>query len=218
MTKVIPRESKRITYSSEIRALKLIPFTAEQLSIVNGSILGDACLHEAWPGTSKNYVFSKMHSVKQREYVEWVHQKMQPFTRNPVRLYEPTQSLRLRTIGHSTFTALRAIFYPDGKKILPETIANIIADPLSVAVWFMDDGNARKVGGELKGYHLNTQSYSLEENGLIRNLFEEIYDIHPTIEQNHRYYRIAISRKESRDKFRDLIGKFIIPSMEYKLG
>ena len=217
MAEVIPRESKRITYSSEIRALKLIQFTAEQLSIVNGSMLGDGCLHEAWPGTSKNYVFSKMHSVKQREYIEWVHQKMQPFTRNPVRLYVPTQSLRLRTIGHSTLTALRGIFYPNGKKILPNTIETIMADPLAVAVWFMDDGNAYTSYDITRGYHLNTQSFSEEENGEIVALFAKLWKIECTIQKNNGKHRIFV-RSRSMNAFADLVRPFVLPSMKYKLG
>jgi hypothetical protein len=220
VTQVIPRESKRITYSSEIRALKFIPFTAEQLSIVNGSMLGDGYIHNnGWPSTSKNYVFSKMHSVKQKEYVEWVFQKLKPFVHSPPKLYVPTQALRLRTVSHATFTALRAIFYRDGRKILPNTIELIMADPLSVAVWFMDDGGiARRKDGEVKGYLLNTQSFTHEENGKIAALLEEKHGIHAIVTRNHKYYRVEIYQKESRNRFRNLIEKFILPSMQYKIG
>jgi len=218
VTQAIPRESKRITYSSEIRALKLIPFTAEQLSIVKGSLLGDGCLHTAWPGTSKNYVFSKMHSVKQREYVEWVHKKLQPFTRNPLRLYEPTKSIRLRTIGHSALTALMAVFYRDGKKILPSDIADIIADPLALAVWFMDDGNSKLRNGVVGGYNINTQSFSQDDNVRIINILKELYGIDSHVERNHKYFRIGIYRQDSREKFRKLISRHVLPSMQYKLG
>ena len=216
---VIPRESKRITYSSEIRALKLIPFTTEQLSIVNGSLLGDACLYEAWRGTSKNYTFAKMHSIKQSEYVEWVYEKLKPFTHTPPKLYAPTQSVRLRTVSHATFTALRQLFYRDGKKILPETIPQIIADPLAVAVWFMDDGNIkRNTHGCCVGYNINTQSFTHEENRHIQKLFLDIWKIHAMLENNNGYCRIGVYQKESRERFYDLVNTHIIPSMRYKLG
>lgn len=217
MTKAIPRESKRITYSSEIRALKLIPFTAEQLSIVKGSLLGDGCLHTAWPGTSKNFVFSKMHSVKQKEYVEWVHKKLQPFTRNPLRLYEPTKSIRLRTVSHSALTALMAVFYRDGKKILPTDIADIIADPLALAVWFMDDGNVNKSYNDLHGYNINTQSFSEEEQKIVVSLFARVWNVDCTLQLNNGKYRIFV-RKRSVDDFATIIRPHILPSMQYKLG
>jgi len=215
---VIPRESKRITYSSEIRALKLIPFTAEQLSIVNGSLLGDGYIHNnGWPSTSKNYVFSKMHSVKQKKYVEWVYKKLKPFVHSPPKLYTPTQALRLRTISHSTFTSLRAIFYREGKKILPSTIETIMTDPLSVAMWFMDDGNAAKSYGILHGYHLNTQSFSEEENEKILVLFAKLWDVDCTVQKNKGKHRIFV-RSRSMNAFADIVQPFVLPSMQYKLG
>lgn len=213
----MPRESKRITYSSEIRALKLVPFSSEQLSIVNGSLLGDGCLYIAWPGSSKNYTFAKMHSVKQSEYVDWVYEKLRPFTHTPPKLYAPTQSVRLRTISHATFTELFTLFYRDGKKILPDAIKNIVADPLAVAVWFMDDGNAYLDHGVLRGFHLNTQSFTEEENARIRALFAEVWGIACTIQMNNGKHRIFV-RKQSMEDFAELVRPFIIPSMQYKLG
>lgn len=218
MEKVTPRESKRITYSSEIRALKLLPFNSEQLSIIKGSLLGDGCLHPGWPGTSINYVFSKTHSVKQREYVEWICAKLQPFVLKKPYLYKPVQSLKLRTISHNTLTQLRLQYYLNGKKVLPADICEIIADPIALAVWFMDDGNAVQRKGTLCGYHLNTQSYSYYENEVVVAAFEEILGIHPIIERNHGYYRIGIYKEKSRLRFKEIIQMHIIPSMQYKLG
>ncbi|HEY4487468.1 MAG TPA: hypothetical protein VI483_01745 [Candidatus Paceibacterota bacterium] len=218
MAKVIPRESRRITYSSEIRALKLVPFSSEQLSIVKGSLLGDGCLHTAWPGTSKNYVFSKMHSIKQKEYIYWVYEKMQPFVRQLPRPYEPTQSIRLRTISHSELTTLMSLFYRDGKKILPLEIENFISDSLVLAVWFMDDGNIVRREGQVKGYHLNTQSFGLAEHERLIEAFGRIHGIHANIEKNNRYYRLSIFQRASREKFHDLVSQHVIPSMQYKLG
>ena len=144
---------------------------------------------------------------------------MQPFMRQPPRLYEPTQSLRLRTIGHAALTALMPVFYPCGKKVLPETIANIMADPLAVAVWFMDDGNVkRNSDGDCVGYNLNTQSFTHQENTTIQRLFWDVCGIHASVEKNKGYFRIGMYQKESREKFRDLIKQHVIPSMQYKLG
>jgi hypothetical protein len=198
--------------------LKLVEFTPEQISIVNGSLLGDACLYVAWPGTSKNYTFAKMHSVKQNEYVDWVYEKLKPFTHTPPKPYAPTQSVRLRTISHATFTALAPLFYRDGKKILPSTMADIMVDRLAVAVWFMDDGNAMMRDRICAGYHLNTQSFDHAEHERLVALFKELHGIKANIERNKGYYRISIMQRASREKFRELIQEHIIPSMRYKLG
>ena len=214
----IPREAKRITYSSEIRALKVKSFSKEQRSIIQGALLGDGCLHTAWVGTSKNYRFAKTHSVKQREYVDWTYIKLKPFVLTPPWLYKPVQSLKVRTISHSELTKMRSIFYINGKKVLPSNIESIMNDTLALAVWFMDDGNIVKRNGKVTGYNLNTQSFSKQESETIIRLFKKLYDITFLLDKNKNAYRLAVWRKQSRETFRDLIKKHIIPSMQYKLG
>lgn len=218
MTKAIPRESKRITYSSEIRALKSVPFSNRQKSIIQGSLLGDGCLHAGWPGTSVNYVFAKTHSVKQSEYVDWICTELKPFVLKKPYLYEPVQSLKLRTISHPDLTELRPVFYENGKKRLPRTIEHIIADPLAIAVWFMDDGNARLWNGKFVGYNLNTQSFTFEENRRIAQLFRLTHQIEPIVVRNNGYFRLSIGKQDSCRRFRKLIEAKVIPSMAYKLG
>lgn len=187
------------------------------MSIIKGALLGDGCLHAGWPGTSVNYVFSKTHSVKQKEYVEWTCEKLQPFVIKVPYLYAPVQSLKMRTISHSALTALREMFYPAGKKSLPKDIQSIISDPLSLAVWFMDDGNAYNNANVTNGYHLNTQSFSREDNERIEDAFKKIYDIDCTVQKNNGKYRIFV-RVASKEKFANIIYPHIIPSMKYKLG
>ncbi len=218
MTKAIPRESKRITYSSEIRALKSLPLSSRQKSIIQGSLLGDGCLHAGWPGTSVNYVFSKTHSVKQSEYVNWICTELKPFVLKKPYLYEPVQSLKLRTISHPELTELRPLFYQNGKKKLPEIIDQIMIDPLALAVWFMDDGNARLWNKEFVGFNLNTQSFTFEENRRIAQLFRFIYQIDAIVVRNNGYFRLSIGKQDSSRRFRQLVEAQVIPSMAYKLG
>lgn len=218
MTMVIPREARRITYSSEIRALKEHSFTEEQRSIINGALLGDGCLYTAWKGTARNYRFSKMHSVKQKEYIDWTYNKLKPFVLTPPKLYKPTQAFKVQTISHPELTALYEQFYKSGKKMLPKHFCDIVADPLSLAVWFMDDGNRKMNNGKLVGYYLNTQSFPLSDHVRMVNIFRELYDIHAIIERNKQWYRIALFREPSRDLFRSLIEEHVIASMRYKLG
>jgi hypothetical protein len=217
MIRVIPREAKRITYSSEIRKLKTVPFAPEQLSIVNGALLGDGCLHTAWAGTSKNYRFAKTHSIKQKEYVDWTYKKLQPFVLSRPWLYKPVQSLKLRTISHPELTILRDRYYPNGKKILPDNIEAIIKDPLSLAVWFMDDGNSMTAHGVTHGYHINTQSFSRKENERLVTLFLKTRGLHCTLQKNNGRVRIYI-RSRSKYKFANIVYEHMIPSMQYKLG
>ena len=209
---VIPREAKRITYSSEIRALKKKSFSKEQLSIVQGALLGDGCLHTAWAGTSKNYRFAKTHSVKQKEYVNWTYAKLKPFILTPPALYEPVQSLKLRTISHPELTQLRSIFYPNGKKILPNNLALIMQDSLALAVWFMDDGSRCRASD----VYLNTQQFAQKDQKVLQAMLAKL-QIENSLNKDKKYSRIRI-KKSSIPKLYEIISPYIIPSMTYKLG
>ena len=212
---VIPRETKRITYSAEIRKLKNIPFTETQKSLVIGTILGDGCLNQNWSKT--NYRLTINHAIKQKEYVWWKYEILKPYILTEPKIHEGTQSYRLRTINHPYLSKLRNDFYPIRIKIVPSNIADLLKNQLTLAVWFMDDGNVSMWQGKLRGYHINTQSFSEAENQMLVSALNKAWNIEVTSQKNNGKYRLYIG-SNSKIKFRSLIEKFILPSMKYKLG
>jgi hypothetical protein len=52
------------------------------------------------------------------------------------------------------------MFYLDGKKVVPSQISELLKTPLSLAVWFMDDGTVDKRRGSVL---FETQSFSFED-------------------------------------------------------
>ncbi|MFA6519741.1 MAG: LAGLIDADG endonuclease [Candidatus Paceibacterota bacterium] len=213
---VIPREAGRITYSANIRKMKRIPLDEYQKAIIVGTILGDAYLEANWSKT--NYRMGIRHSVDQKEYVQWLYEILKPLVLTPPQYYERTRSTWFRTISHPELSEWQKIFYREGKKVIPETISQYLSNPVTIAVWFMDDGNVVTRKGKTSGYHLNTQSFSESENRLLAEAINELYGIRCTLERNHKYYRLAIYQKWSRDAFATLIRKYLLPSMIYKIG
>lgn len=212
---VIPREAGRITYSTNIRKLKLVPLTNMQRYVVIGSMLGDGNLSSNWSKT--NYRLKINHSIKQREYVLWKYEVFKKFVLTKPKLYKKTNSISFRTISHEEFSRFYKIFYPRDKKLVPKNIKDLIKNPITVAIWFMDDGNIRSSKGKIYGYYLNTQSFSLSDNKLLIQALRDNFGIESMILKNHGKYRIYIGAK-GRDKFSQLIKKFIIKSMKYKIG
>ncbi len=208
--KAIPREAGRITYSTEIRNLKKIGFSEYQKAVIIGSILGDGCLCENWSKTNYRLIIS--HSINQKEYIEWKYEILKQWILTKPRYYEGNRSLTIRTISHPELTTLRDIFYLNGKKIIPKNIFHLIKNPITIAVWFMDDGNVNN-----DAYNLNTQSFTQEENLFLVLMLKKEYGITCTIENNNGYPRLYIW-KESAPLFRQIIYEFVIPSMRYKLG
>ena len=82
----------------------------------------------------------------------------------------------------------------------------------------MDDGNKVTHEGLLRGYHLNTQSFSKEENENPAKILKDLYEVDTVVERNNGKFRLAIWKKASRDQFKDHIEHFILPSMRYKIS
>jgi hypothetical protein len=213
---VIPREAKKITYSTNIRALKQQPLSAYQKAVAIGSLLGDACVASNWSKT--NYRLQIRQSKAQEAYVTWKYQIFSDFVLTPPQHYARTQSVWFRTISHPDITELHKMFYREGKKIIPTDIAQWLKDPHVVAIWFMDDGNiVRNESGGVRGYHLNTQSFTRAENQALCILFKKVLGIECTVHKNNGYSRLYIGAQHHK-LFADLVRSHILPSLEYKIG
>ena len=75
----------------------------------------------------------------------------------------------------------------------------------------MDDGH--KSYGT---YYLNSQQFDIKFQKFLIKLLADL-NIEATLNKDKEYFRIRI-RQESAERFRNLIKKFIIPAMKYKLG
>jgi len=213
--KAIPREARRITYSTDIRNRKRISLSEYQKAILVGCVLGDAGLYDNWSNT--NYRLQVRQCLKQSAYVEWKYQALVSLVLTPPQYYERTRSMWFRTISHPELTQLHTVFYRDGKKIIPENISEYLANPMTIAVWFMDDGNVLKSNNYIHGYHLNTQSFAEEENIILACALKSVHGLECTLQKNNGYIRLFI-RAQSREKFISIVQQHVLPSMRYKLG
>ena len=198
--KVTPREAQaRATNSKSIRqwreSLKLSAF---QKSVLIGSLLGDGCLvANSW---KKNYRLKFHHGAKQERLVRWKHDILQNFmfSEKP-RWYGKTSSWICRTISHPEFTQYHQIFYPEGKKIVPNNIERYLVDPVALAVWYMDDGAVKKSEGS---FFLHTQSFSRRENKLLQKCLQKNFGVEASIVKNKTYDILYIRKRSSNDFFK----------------
>jgi len=114
--------------------------STQQKSIIIGSLLGDGSISKIRYG--KSY-FSKSQTARRIEYLEWTHAELQPFS-SSVRTYENFAEGKrylksvFTTKSYHYFADLRKMWYPAGTKIVPP---NVKLDPLSIAIWYCDDGS-----------------------------------------------------------------------------
>jgi hypothetical protein len=76
------------------------------------------------------------------------------------------------TLTHWDFSNYYDLFYPCGAKRITLKLAKELNNPLSLAVWFMDDGSA-----DYAGVALNTQCFLKSEVELLRFILSDNFDI-----------------------------------------
>jgi hypothetical protein len=179
--------------------------TERQKAIVMGCLLGDGTMR-----CKTNALLEINHSIKQQEYVDWKYNELKELVST-----QPTKRLsnagriayRFTTRSLPALTKIYWKFYLDGKKIIPD---NLIIHPLSLAVWFMDDGCK-----SYRAIYLNTQKFNVTEQNKLASLLKEQHGIKVTLNKDKKYYRLRIA-VSSVDKFLDIINPYLLPMFCYK--
>ncbi|MBI2636374.1 hypothetical protein HYW84_03570 [Candidatus Peregrinibacteria bacterium] len=182
---------------------------AIQRSILIGSLLGDGTLRRQ--GTRTNALFEVNHSFKCKEYVDWKYAQFQPYVLTPPKARKGRGkriAYRFVTRSLPVFTHYHEWFYRNGKKYIPE---DVNLDPMTLAVWFMDDGtNSRSA------IYLNTQQCDMSQQKFLQGLLRETFGIRSTLNRDRTYYRLRIT-SESTKVFKAIVQPFILPCFQYKL-
>lgn len=194
----------------------------KQKAIIYGLILGDAYLQK----TGKSNARLRLeHSIKQKDYVNWKYNQLENlFASKPKKIErihpkskQKYHYLRLQSHSSPFFGQLRGKFYTSqGKRQIPKTIAKLLTNALTLAVWYMDDGcyyrrdkSAHIYLPKLKSNHLDCLVEVLGQN----------YGLKPKwyCRPDKKGCQLNFTGKE-KDKLFKLISPYIIPSLKYKIS
>ncbi len=189
-----------------------------QQEILIGTLLGDGHLEQ----NGKNVRLRVGHGLPQREYVAWKHQELKDLVRGNIRTARIFNSkrnkyyehLQFSTLTCSDFTEWRDVFYPHGKKIVPENISDLLITPLSLAVWHMDDGYKRN---DCNALRLNTDAFSVSDQNLLIGCLKNNFGIESKLHKKDKTFNIYIGGKSAKI-FCDLVKPYIIDSLLYKVS
>lgn len=193
--------------------------TKKQKEILIGTILGDSFLQKTG---NKNARLRFEHSLFQREYLEWKVNELKNYFPSKInvlkrfnKVWNKTYNyVRAQSSSSSEFGKLRAIFYKDAKKIIPDNISNLLKTSLSLAIWFMDDGYY---------YHRDKMSYiyipNYDQKSLDKLVFalKENFNLFPSLKKKKKGLVLVFNVLETK-KLVEIIKSHIIPSMEYKIS
>ena len=184
--------------------------TSVQHAILVGSLLGDGTCRKQ--GTRTNALFEANHSVQYKEYVDWKWKHFQEYVSTPPKSRFGNGSrvaYRFTTRSLPIFTNYYQWLYENRKKRIPR---DLILSPLTLAVWFMDDGSRSR-----SACYLNTQQFTLEDQEFLQRLLQETFGIESGLNRDKHYMRIRITT-ESTKRLVELIRPHVLPCFQYKLG
>ena len=171
------------------------------------------------------------HCESQVNYLRWLKDELSSIVGNSWRYRESTKVYTFSTKTNNFLTESYDLFYNrNRKKKVPLNIAEILT-PLSLAVWYMDDGylgghnlksDGKIVGKNRRNFYLYTSRYSEEENNFLAEVIDEVFNMKPTVrkkfdsKQDKHYYYLYFPVKFSVD-FIDIVSPHIHSDLSYKL-
>ena len=211
-------------HSKKIEAYKKgLKVNKEMKDIIVGTLLGDGMLETQNGG--RTYRLKIEHSIEQKEYVDWLYEKLKDFVLTP-----PKRRLRIEkgkkqwrygfnTLSVGNFRFFGQQFYgKNGKKRIPKIIKKLLT-PRAIAVWFMDDGSIKS--RRHRGFVIHTLGFTKKDLKILQKALKEKYGLKTYLHRQNKYqktrWRLYIPGSQ-REKFLQLIRPYLLPQFQYKLG
>jgi hypothetical protein len=193
-----------------------LTMTDRQKQILTGMLLGDAHLERQRGAVSARIKIE--HSMAQSAYVDWKFNEWREWVRTPPkvrrkrnRLGTVSLNIGFTTLSHLALEEFRTRFYVNRRKVVPPDLE---LTPMSMAVWFMDDGSRKS--SQCRGLYLNTQSFTASEVELLQTVIRRDVGVETSVRQQRDGLQIYVP-SPSATKMGSFISKEILPSMRYKL-
>ena len=198
--------------------LENITLSQDEIGVILGGLLGDSSLKR---GKSSICFWQ---STKQNEYLLWKYNILKNIA-GKITIAKDNQGYehicfytrRNPELTKSLYLPLEKMIYENDRKTVNRKWLNMLT-PLSLAVWWMDDGCLSIWKGNRYG-KLCTHSFSLEEHEIMKQYFSVKWgiDVQITVEKK-KYYFLRLN-VENLKKLITIIYPFVIeiPSMIYKI-
>lgn len=198
--------------------MSVLDLNKQQLAVIYGSIMGDSYLQT----NGLNTRLRLEHSLDQEEYLLWKFRFLKNiFTESAVvrlnRIHPITkkeyQYIRCQSRTLPILKSVKDIFYQDGKKIVPIDLKKYLIEPISLAVWFMDDGYYYR--RDKCGY-LYLGNVSKQEAEICSDALQNNFGLKTKVLAKKKGFALYFSRLEML-KLKDIISEYILPLFRYKI-
>ena len=210
------------------KLLTTISLSDECKSIIYGTLLGDGSLQKTQG--YRNARLSIRHSEVQSEYFHWKCKALaQISSPKSIQLqqpsgYSPRRKLLFQSASLQSLSQIMSITHRNGKLCIQRRWLNHIT-PLSLAIWWCDDGSI--IGNGRKGV-LCTDGFDEASVRLLADYLNTVWNVYGHVgaikrdrkygnySQTH-YYRIWFSTEELKKLFRILLPSIPVASMVRKV-
>lgn len=195
----------------------LIPLSRMQQEIIIGNILGDGSLE--FNGNVGTRLQIKQ-CFEHKDYVFWLYEKLKNLCNSEPKQRKDNRQWYFSTRALKELTLLHKSFYKKRRKMIPRNISKLLISPLTLAVWYMDDGSLDYRPKDHYAFILNTDSFLLKEARLLSEAIKKNFGIkdrvYNSLCRGKRYPKIYIG-VEGRDRFLSLIKPYILNCFSHKL-
>lgn len=208
-------EAKNLVAGNKILMLRSgYSITPVQQSVLLGKILGDGSFIRPSP---YSWGIKWGHTEKDADYTYWTNNAMGLLggsTDTRISGYGSTM-IRARTIqSHLIYQRFKNYADENGKKIIPKEVIKDL-DPISLAVWYMDDGSLNHHSDQEDRCNFSTNGFSYDEHLLLQAALEHL-GIESKISPTRSYFELRINSQAAERLFL-LVAPYIIPCMQRKL-
>ena len=218
------REAEDIRVGDRVMLAQPSLLSDQQWEVVLGSLMGDGCLSPPVRQDSESARLRIGHGAQQSAYLDWKVSLLENIPHS--------RTINSKGAVFADFSPLAelhelrsAVYLGDGKKFLSEEYLKGLT-PLSLAIWYMDDGSFSL---RSKGLQQRTQGGSgrieicveaMSEGSQVR-LRDYLHDTHGLDVRLRKAGAAAkavlVFSTAATAKFQELVAPYMAPCMEYKL-
>lgn len=192
--------------------------TKRQEAILIGSVLGDGFLQKTG---AKNARLRFEHGAKQKEYLIWkgsqfgrlFQSKPSYLERKHPKSGEIYKYWRWQSSTSPILGKWQKYFYPNSAKQIPQDLEKILTEPISLAIWYMDDGYYSLKD---KSSYIYLGRVSKNEALIAQKAIENNFDIKSKVyDKKKKGFALFFSVSETK-KLHSKLMEHMHPSMNYK--
>lgn len=182
-----------------------------------GTLLGDGWLEKR--SSTGGVMFRIKAKADKLVYLEWLRNKLIELNPSPIKEISIVNQCYFYTQTRKDIGKFYNQFYPNGVKVVPPTLLHEMSHPMSLAIWYQEDGTLDIGDGHFNAIFA-THCFSYDECQLLARILRDKYQInasvHKTTGRGKCYWRIYVLAK-SMERFVKLVKPYTQKPFLYKI-